>query len=605
MHLNECASNMAYRLHIDIGLVWKNMPPMHREIDLALARGDLLEAYELSRSAVSDFSAGQGAKYRMVLSLARMGATHLANRYFSEFGLALQPDTDCMALGARLIKDEAIAAAPEERSRLFSAAADAYAKVYEKTGAYFAGVNAATLAHMAGRTEVSTDLARRVLADPAVVSADSYYAAATAAECALLLADFKTARTMFELAVSLPDANVGARASTLRQMTMIAEFGALDVTRVREATAILQPPPVMFYAGHRFLDDRAESRVRGEIDSILEQHDIGIAYGALAVGADILFAEAILDRGGELHVVLPFAQEDFIEQSVAQGGAEWVNRFYRCLSAANSITHATRSRYVGDPGQFSYGSRQAMGLALLRANHLQGRAVQVVVWDGKGHESVAGTGRDFAEWARTGQQSIVIDGTALPRLAPADAGKQTDPQDRFQYSILFSDFAGFSKLAEHSLPVFWSKVMGCVAEVLDRHADVVLFRNGWGDALFAVIETPRAAACIALEIQAALRELELDTLGLPDGSGMRMALHHGPVYAMADPVIGKTSFLGTEVTLAARIEPIAPVGEVYVTQAFASMLMFDPEASYGCQYVGRLPLAKNFGEMPMYHLARG
>ena len=35
-----------------------------------------------------------------------------------------------------------------------------------------------------------------------------------------------------------------------------------------------------------------------------------VGYGQLACGADILIAEALLDRGGELHVVLPFAEED-------------------------------------------------------------------------------------------------------------------------------------------------------------------------------------------------------------------------------------------------------------------------------------------------------
>ena len=34
----------------------------------------------------------------------------------------------------------------------------------------------------------------------------------------------------------------------------------------------------------------------------------GVAYGALAAGADIILAEALLKRGAALHVVLPFAR---------------------------------------------------------------------------------------------------------------------------------------------------------------------------------------------------------------------------------------------------------------------------------------------------------
>ena len=48
-----------------------------------------------------------------------------------------------------------------------------------------------------------------------------------------------------------------------------------------------------------------------------------VAYGSLACGADMLVAEAILARGGELHVVLPFAEEDFLKTSVHVGGPEW------------------------------------------------------------------------------------------------------------------------------------------------------------------------------------------------------------------------------------------------------------------------------------------
>lgn len=146
--------------------------------------------------------------------------------------------------------------------------------------------------------------------------------------------------------------------------------------------------------------------------------------------------------------------------------------------------------------------------------------------------------------------------------------------------------------------------MACTAAILESHGENILFRNAWGDALFAVIATPLLAADIALRIQAALGELPLAEMGIPEGSGMRIGLHHGSIYAMHDPVIGRTSFIGTEITTAARIEPITPIGEVYVTQAFASMLSLERASPFSCQYVGRIAMAKNYGAMPMYHLSR-
>ena len=78
----------------------------------------------------------------------------------------------------------------------------------------------------------------------------------------------------------------------------------------------------MFRAGWE-----VEKEIARSIDSILAETGALIAYGPLACGADILVAEAILARGGELHVVLPFAEEDFLRTSVHVGGPEWDARY--------------------------------------------------------------------------------------------------------------------------------------------------------------------------------------------------------------------------------------------------------------------------------------
>ena len=70
-------------------------------------------------------------------------------------------------------------------------------------------------------------------------------------------------------------------------------------------------------------------------------------------------------RGAELHVVLPFAEEDFLAQSILPGGESWLPRFRTCMAAAASVTHATSIPFFGDPEQYGYASRVAMGLARL------------------------------------------------------------------------------------------------------------------------------------------------------------------------------------------------------------------------------------------------
>ena len=58
---------------------------------------------------------------------------------------------------------------------------------------------------------------------------------------------------------------------------------------------------------------------------------------------------------------------------------------------------------------------------------------------------------------------------------------------------------------------------------------------------------------------------------------MRISLHYGPIFEHFDAVQGAQTFYGTEVTVAARIEPRVPVGAIYTTQPFAAMI--DPTAT--------------------------
>ena len=140
-----------------------------------------------------------------------------------------------------------------------------------------------------------------------------------------------------------------------------------------------------------------------------------------------------------------------------------------------------------------------------------------------------------------------------------------------------------------------------LAEQLDRHADTVLTRNSWGDAVYVVIDSPAQAAEIALEIQSELSSELLQAIGLPSEDGMRISLHHGPIFEHFDAVQSARTFYGTEVTVAARIEPRVPVGSIFTTQPFAAMIESD-QNDINFEYVGKMDLAKNYGVRILYRL---
>ena len=50
----------------------------------------------------------------------------------------------------------------------------------------------------------------------------------------------------------------------------------------------------------------------------------------------------------------------------------------------------------------------------------------------------------------------------------------------------------------------------------------------------------------------------------------------------------------------ARIEPVTPPGAVYVTEPFAAALVLAGSDRFTCDYVGHMPLAKDYGRLRMY-----
>jgi class 3 adenylate cyclase len=69
-------------------------------------------------------------------------------------------------------------------------------------------------------------------------------------------------------------------------------------------------------------------------------------------------------------------------------------------------------------------------------------------------------------------------------------------------------------------------------------------------------------------------------------------------------VTGRQNVYGTHVNWAARIEPIALHGQAYASQPFAALAAVEGAQEFRCEYVGTIPLAKEFAILPTYHLRR-
>lgn len=572
----------------------------------ALSRGDLIGAYDATVAAIQSGDESNEIRHQQILALARMGDTERAMGLFSGYRLDRSANPHEQAVGARLLKDRALSLPDGEARRgALEAAFDAYHAIYRNSADAFPGINAATLALLAGRGDCARELAAALLDDPAVAAATDYYAAVTAAEALLILGRDEEMTAALRAEPVRDCRDYGARSTTLRQLAMMGRHRGLADGDIRAALAPLAPPRVAHFCGHIFAaDPEAEARLEAEIARLIDQEQVGFFYGALAAGADLLFAEAALARGLELHVVLPFDEEDFIEQSVRPGGDPWLERYRHCRERATSLTFASEMAYFGDPAQYGYGSRMAMGLARLRAQHLLAEPIQLAIWDGVASDGPAGTGADVHAWRSHEGRSEVVDAGPLNRSLERAEPRVSSAYERGLAAILFTDFEGFSTLSETALPAFWDGVMRVVAEVLDRHGTEVACRNSWGDALYAVMPNASAAATIGLALQDALAGYDYATLGLDGRGGMRIGVHYGPAYRTIDHITDRITYYGTEVSKAARIEPVTPPGAVFVTEPFAAILALEAASAFACHYVGRIPLAKKYGDYPMYRLSR-
>jgi hypothetical protein len=586
---------------------------------------------------LAEHPADVALKHRAVLALARAGATEEAARRFEQYGLKGSSDEDVSALQARIAKDFALAYEGRERTRRARSAAELYSAIFARTGGYYPAINAATLWLVAGDPARARRVAGSVLEVLANSGERSYWAAASEAEARLVRGEVAAARDALDDATALLGGDFAALATTRRQLRMICEVTGIDP----DILAALAGPRVVHFCGHRIgvgeqprFAAEAETAVATRIAEVVQRQPPGYAYGSLASGADILWAEALLVAGAEVHVVLPFARQEFVEASVAPAGRGWVERFDQCLGRAASVRFATDDAYRGDEVLFCYCSELAMGLALLRASYLDSEVGQLTVWDCGPAHGAAGTAIDVAAWRRRGGVVALVRPSIDPpvpavldpledvsRSSPpdSDGGREASPeaappertsrrpgrdQPRIVRAMLFADVKGFSLLTDEHTLIFAERVLGELAKALHRHRTHVWHRRTWGDAVFLVLtDAPTAASC-ALDLQEAMASIDLESEGLPGHLALRLGAHLGPVFRYHDPVIDGLDFTGSHVSRTARIEPVTPPGAVYVSEPFAAALVLADRRDLTCDYVGHMPLAKGYGRLRMYRLRR-
>lgn len=553
------------------------------------AEGLLFSAHDRAMAALAERPGDTALRYRATLTIARAGATSRALDLFHQLRLDAESDPEIAALGARLIKDRALEQPAAARGPLLAEAARRYRDLWRRSRDGWHGVNAAALELLGGHREAAVAIAERVLRDHR--DAGDYWSAATKAEALLIAGRVLEARRALEEAEARAGTDLSARATTRRQLRR--EAAALGLSP--NVVDALRIPAVLHYTGHMpkpGQDEAAiEALIAAALDAAIAAQQVGMAFGGLAAGLDILAVEALLRAGVTPTVVLPCDACTYEADSVAPAGERWIAR-YRALLPRVRILQLDERPFPGDDLHLAMAARRAMGLARLHARHRDGLAVQVAAWDRVPSRGAAGTGADVGAWTAAGGRTIHI-GWPWAR----DGNGDCPPEARRRpMAVLFGDLPRFSALDDAGLAAFYEGPLAAMGRALDRHP--AAYRNAWGDAVQIAFEDVAAAAFCAFEMRAALATQQPPI-------HPRFALDFGPLLPVHDAVQRADKFSGRAMTRAARIEPVTPPGRIFATEAFACEVALLPRGTgLACDYAGRIPTAKGFGSLPLYALRR-
>ncbi|MEP1230914.1 MAG: tetratricopeptide repeat-containing protein [Litorimonas sp.] len=381
-------------------------------------------------------------QHQAVLSLARAGSLDFAVQEYNRYGLDKINDApndklleDVICLGGRLLKDLHHSYSGQVAIDFARKSSEKYEQAFKATGGYYSAINAATMAFAANMPlEMVHHRAQDILRDlPKAEDTNSetrYFIEATRAEAELLLGNPYRAQRYLKAAVMHDPQNYAAHATTLNQLEMILRKRGESCNWL----AAFRPPKPAHFAGHLFkignqanageFDASAYAQLKIDMSDEIQRQNIGFGYGALAAGADITIAEALLEEGAALHVVLPVNPDVFIEHSVKPFGQNWVKRFKYCWKAADS-RHVASTQTIWPNAQIDdYASRIAMGKTIQMAQRFSIESQQLLLWDKR--PAAQGTGRSALDWSSTGRTQFVWPYFGKRRLI---AGDVTLPAD--------------------------------------------------------------------------------------------------------------------------------------------------------------------------------
>ena len=413
----------------------------------------------------------------------------------------------------------------------------------------------------------------------------------------------------------------GDLASTRRQARLVlAHTGADDAWLAR----VLAIPPVLVYTGH-MVSPRGPAKRRLPCGTSRRPCARRSASASSASGrwrptappraAPTSSASRRCRRvGGETHVTLPFPPAEFRKVSVDIGARDGASASTACSPPPTASSVASDHPAEGSLSGFEYANLVLTGAGRLRAQVLGTPLVGLAVWDGAPGARARRHGRRGPALAGAGIAVEHVDVRRSERRARRPTGgagaRARGPSAAapagFTHEIkamLFADAVGYSKMTENQIPIFiraLPRLRGGAQRAHRPPPDLHADRRRR-----PVLRLPRHVRRGPLRARAQPARARDRLAGARPAADARPA--HRPALR-ADLLLRATRSRSSRSTPgptpAARPASSRSrrPGQVYTSSAFAAVAAATGVDDLGFSYIGRIPLAKHYGSLALYHV---
>ncbi|HNY11853.1 MAG TPA: hypothetical protein PKK26_09715, partial [Candidatus Wallbacteria bacterium] len=435
-------------------VLWSGSAELYYELgNVFLKLSEPILAYDVLREGIKHFADDVRMLQLTALALARSGAAESANQILTGLREKGHEDQETTGLLARTHKD--LAAGEKgfrERQEHLKMAFLLYDTAYKNTGGYWPGINAATVALMMGlkriAREIASDIYPKCVAECEKFRKDrvdgsydesAYWVLATLGEASLIIEKFEQAREWYEKAGECGAGHYGNLNSTRRNASFIMEHLKVSADVISEINKCFKIPSVVVFSGHMIdrpgrsvprFPPELEQAVYNSISQRLFEVNAGFGFSSAACGSDILFIEALLKRGAESHIVLPYDKYQFMKNSVdVIEGAEWGGRFNAALKKAAQVFTASENMFEEEGISYEYSNHLLIGMARMKAAQIGTNTVSMAVWDKKTGDGPGGTSSFVEKLRSLGMNFELIDINELMKISAPRIYEKIAPPD--------------------------------------------------------------------------------------------------------------------------------------------------------------------------------